>query len=391
MNQTRRKFLKNLAGAAITVSNTGLLLNACSKKTSIESSSNPTHSEAMKHWLWARPNADDWSAENWKKSMSQAKSAGIHAVLFQSQTNNQALFPHPNSDIPMKRDIVSQAARICHEMGVEFHAWMWTMPCNNPTIIKNHPDWYAVNREGKPAHTHPAYVPYYKFLDPSHPEVQEFVQQNVRALAKIPEIDGIHLDYVRMPDAILAKGLQPKYNLVQDREFPQFDYNYSEHARQAFKKQTGLDPLTDISDPSHHEAWKQFRYDSITHLVNNRLVPEAKKHHKQITAAVFPNWQSVRQEWHRWHLDGFLPMLYHGFYNRDIDFIEEETQKNRARLDKFNNPAPIYSGIYLPQTPEGKLQTAYQAMKNGGGKGIALFSLSDMNQTRWTELKAITS
>jgi len=36
------------------------------------------------------------------------------------------------------------------------------------------------------------------------------------------------------------------------------------------------------------DAWRQFRYDSITRHVNNLLVPEAKKYNKQISAAVFP-------------------------------------------------------------------------------------------------------
>lgn len=280
----------------------------------------------------------------------------------------------------MKREIMVKAARIAHEVGMEFHAWMWTMPCDNPKIIEAHPDWFAVNGLGQPAHTHPAYVDYYKFLDPCHPEVQEFVRGNVAALAAIPEVDGIHLDYVRLPDVILAEGLQPKYDIVQDKEYPEHDYNYSEHARRLFKEQTGIDPLKDLKTPSSNEAWKQFRYDSITNLVNNVLVPEAKKANKQITAAVFPNWQSVRQQWHRWDLDGFLPMLYNGFYNRDVDFIEEKTREAKGLLKK---DIPIYSGIFLPDVPPAKMATACQAMRDGGGSGIALYSLEDMNEESW--------
>ena len=117
----------------------------------------------------------------------------------------------------VKEDILGKVIPICKSLDLEIHTWMWTMPCNNPAILKKHPDWYAVNGKGEPANTHPAYVDYYKFLCPKHPEVREFIQANVHSLASIGEIDGVHLDYVRLPDAILPEALQPKYNIVQTK------------------------------------------------------------------------------------------------------------------------------------------------------------------------------
>jgi len=221
----RRKFIKQAGALGVMMFTPG-----CSQpeKGSV------TEPQKMKHWAWCRWNVAEWTEEQWKRQVAEAKSAGIDAILVQSCTNKESLFPHPNPLIEMERDIMVKGANICHREGVEFHAWMWTMPADNPRIIAQHPDWYAVNRLGQPSHTHPAYVPYYKFMDPCHPEVQEFVTENVRVLASIPEVDGVHLDYVRMPDAILAKGLQPKYNLVQDHEFPEYDYNYSVYARKQF-------------------------------------------------------------------------------------------------------------------------------------------------------------
>jgi len=266
---------------------------------------------------------------------------------------------------------------------MEFHAWMWTMPCNAPSVIEKHPDWYAVNRLGQPAHTHPAYVGYYKFLCPCHPEVREFIRGNVASLGKISEIDGIHLDYVRLPDVILAEALQPKYKLVQDREFPEFDYSYSSHCRQQFMDKSGLDPIKDIQDPANHREWVQFRRDSVSDLVNQVLAPEARKYAKQITAAVFPNWQHVRQEWHTWNLDGFLPMLYHGFYNQDIDFIQSET---KAALDRLQHKKPVYCGVFVPDLTPERLPQAILEAKAGGASGFSLFDLGSMTQEHWQAL-----
>ena len=177
---------------------------------------------------------------------------------------------------------------------------------------------------------------------PCHPEVQEFVRSNVSALAKIEDLDGIHLDYIRQPDVILAEALQPKYDIVQDKEYPQYDYPYSAYCRKAFIDQAGIDPMKLGDEAPAHAEWRQFRYDAISNIVNNYAVPPAKNKRKKITAAVFPNWQSVRQQWHNWELDGFLPMLYHGFYNEDIPWIGEQVSKNKALL---NDEQPIYLSL----------------------------------------------
>ena len=94
-----------------------------------------------------------------------------------------------------------------------------------------------------------------------------------------------------------------------------------------------------------HEEWRQFRYDAISNVVNNHAVPMAKRYDKLITAAVFPNWESVRQQWQTWDLDGFLPMLYHGFYNEDIHWIGDQVAKNKKLLKRDK---PIYAGLFLP-------------------------------------------
>ena len=113
--------------------------------------------------------------------------------------------------------------------GLEVHAWMWSMPCLIDDVIKTHPDWYNVNAKGESAVDKPAYVDYYKFLDPARPEVREFVRDTVRELAAIPGLTGIHLDYIRHPDAILPSGLWSKYGIVQDKVYPPYDYGYTDY------------------------------------------------------------------------------------------------------------------------------------------------------------------
>jgi len=337
------------------------------------------------NWVWLRPdlkNTDD----DWKRIFERIKSMGIDAVLPQIYGSNETLFDHPI--LPVKERWLERIIPLAHSAGLEVHAWMWTMILNNPTLIEKNPHWFSVNRNGEPAHTNPAYVGYYKFMCPCNEEVAEFVAGNVEALAKIEDLDGIHLDYVRQPDVILAEALQPKYNIVQDKEYPQYDYPYSENCRNQFKEKHGIDPMDLGDEAPNHAAWRQFRYDAVSNIVNNYCVPMARKYDKTITAAVFPNWESVRQEWHKWDLDAFLPMLYQGFYNEDINWIGEQVKQAKARLKNAKNEKPVFSGLYMPDLPTvDDVKKAIEVAKANGAKGVAFFEYGGLKDSFLDVLK----
>ncbi len=61
-------------------------------------------------------------------------------------------------------------------------------------------------------------------------------------------LGSYHLDYIRYPDVILPVALWPKYNLVQDKEYPEFDFCYCDVCRDEFKNASGVDPKA-IADP----------------------------------------------------------------------------------------------------------------------------------------------
>ena len=371
----RRVFAKGIA--AISAS---MLMQGLSSCDSTEAKSSDV---LPKNWMWLRPNLK-WSDDQWKSSFATLKEIGIEAILPQVYDSRSALFDHPT--MPVKQRWLERILPIAHQAGLEVHAWMWSMILDEPNMIKKHPDWFSVSREGKPSHTDPAYVGYYKFMCPCHPEVQEFVGNNVAALAKIEDLDGIHLDYIRQPDVILAEALQPKYDIVQDKEYPQYDYPYSQYCRTAFKDQSGIDPMELGDRAPAHEAWRQFRYDAISNVVNNFAVPQARKQNKKITAAVFPNWESVRQQWHRWDLDGFLPMLYHGFYNEDIPWIGEQVSKNEKMLIKEK---PIFAGVYLPHLHPTEISAAHRTALQNGASGISFFGHENLTDEFAKEIKSI--
>jgi len=366
----KRAFIKLASASALSLM-TGSSFLSCNSKSEQKQVLQSSKSNLPDNWIWIRPSLDK-SDDDWKKAFERIKKAGIDGILPEVYSSHETLFDHPN--LPVKERWLERIIPLAHAAGLQVHAWMWTMPLNNPDLIKKHPDWFSVNRNGNPSNTYPAYVDYYKFMCPCNEEVAEFVAGNVEALAKIEDLDGIHLDYVRQPDVILAEAFQPKYGIVQDKEYPEYDYPYSENCRNQFKAKHGIDPMDLGDEAPQNEAWRQFRYDAVSNIVNNHCVPMARKYDKKITAAVFPNWESVRQEWHKWDLDAFLPMLYQGFYNADIDWIGEQVKNAKIRLKAANNDKPIFSGLFLPHLENpADLKRAIDIAKANGAKGVSFF------------------
>jgi len=375
----RRTFLEK-AGLAAAAAGAGRFAAASTNTSQVK-----TRRVNLKNWVWIPINTRR-SDDDWKRSLALMKESGVRAILPEIYNGRDAYFA--SERLPVRTDLLGRLLPLAAAEGLEVHAWMWCMPCMIEEVLKKHPDWYNVNAKGESAADKPAYVDYYKFLDPGRPEVCEWVQQIVKELANIGELTGIHLDYIRHPDAILPKGLWKKYNIIQDKVYPQYDYGYSEYERSLFKHKHGIDPV-DIQDPTHHKEWMQFRFDMVTGLVNEYLVPAAHARRKTITAAVFPGptlaREMVRQDWGRWHLDAFLPMLYNNYYEAGPEWVREQTQEGVSAVKK-----PVYSGLFVAAMNEPALIEVIGKAVQGGASGVSLFSIDGMNEAKWKAFQTVT-
>ncbi len=364
----RKEFLKKLNAVII-----GLFFTQLNNQSA---NGAQMKNQKTKNWLWMHP----WrriSDEEYKKRLEKIKLSGIDAILPNVYGSWEALYESQHLSVHSPR--LEKLLPIAKSVGLEVHAWMWTMICNNGEIIKEHPDWFAVNGNGESTIEKPAYVNYYRFMCPNHPGVQEFVTKTVSELATYSELDGVHLDYIRFPDVILAETLQKKYGIVQDKEYPEYDYCYCERCKSKFKETTGID-INKEQQPSQNEAWRLFRYDSITNLVNNFLVPAAQKAGKKISAAVFPNWENVRQQWSNWKVDAVLPMLYHSFYNENIEWIQKNIINGIQSIDPSTK---LYSGLFIDSLKPNELNEAIRKSLEAGAHGVSLFAYHSMKEAHW--------
>lgn len=334
--------------------------------------------------MWVSPErrGEAASDEVWMSRLSQWREAGIDAILPEVFNNHAAHYG--SQHLPVADRWLEQLLPLAKAAGVEVHAWMHTMTCNIDSVHDEHPEWLNVNGKGESSWEKPPYVGYYRFLCPSRPPVHEFLKRRVTELAQYDELDGIHLDYIRHPDVILAESLQPKYDIVQDREYPEYDYCYCDVCRSGFEAMHGTDPL-EMEDPSADRNWRQYRCDLITHIVNEELVPVGRERGKIMSAAVFPNWEHVRQQWSNWDLDAVLPMLYHSFYNEDLPWIGDEVREGVA-AQKYG--APLFSGLFVSALDPAELSEAIAVSLAAGASGVSLFSSRAMSDEHWESFRA---
>ncbi|MGM8362172.1 family 10 glycosylhydrolase [Flavobacterium sp. ARAG 55.4] len=340
-----------------------VLFSACSGKE--------TAKETFDFGVWTTADSKK-TDEEYTAEFKKYKEAGIDEVLINTNTDPVLL----NRLVP-----------IAQEQGLKVHAWIMTMNRPGDSVALQHPDWYMVSRSGKSCFDERPYVDYYQWLSPSHPEARQHIYDLLEALAKVKGIESVHLDYIRYPDVFLPVGLLPKYNLEQNTELPDYDFDYSDASVNAFMKEFGRDPRK-MEHPEIDMEWKQFRLNQIKNIVDHAQ-EIAHKHGKKLTAAVFPYPEMadhmVRQRWDKWNIDEVYPMIYHNFYNEEINWIGYATKQGVTDLQ--GKQTQINTGIYIPGLQSDKeLKDVILLAKENGAKGVSFF---DGNALTAENLKTI--
>lgn len=339
----RRTFIKSglIAGLGVSVS-------PLTVKALVPEQKKPS----AKHWVWSNPDLSD-SAEELKIRYRKYYDSGIRGILFEADSEKHF-----------------RAAKACK---LEAHRWMWTMNRGEKDLLAAHPEWYAISRNGDSCADKPPYVDYYRWLCPSKEEVKQYLVNDVTNILSKDYVDGIHLDYVRFCDVVLPVNLWDQYHIEQTKELPEYDFCYCDVCKAKFKEWRGQD-LNEIRFPEASLSWRQFRYDKITGIVN-ALSAVALKNKKQITAAVFPTPEvarrNVRQDWTNWNLTGIFPMIYHGFYKENVEWIGDAVEEG---VHGIHAKFPLYAGIYLPDFKnQQEIEAGMQIALKKGAAGISLF------------------
>lgn len=280
------------------------------------------------------------------------------------------------------------AIPIAKKYNIHVYAWLWTMDLEHDRdkVLAEHPEWFSVNRLGRSLADTTAYVDYYKFLCPALPEVREYLNNKIKAYCEVEELEGIAIDYHRFVDVVLPTSLWSRYGVVQDHEYPEWDFGYHPAMIEKFQAQYGYDPR-EQEDPSEDLKWRQFRCDQITEVAN-LFAETIHSYGKKMGASPFPTpkmaSRMVRQDWGKWNLDFVFPMAYHNFYTMDPSFEYDCTVENVRDAQPFTT---VGCGITTSEQVLDCMREAFRA----GAQAIAIFTVQSLRtDEQIAEFRAFT-
>jgi uncharacterized lipoprotein YddW (UPF0748 family) len=335
-----------------------------------------------------------------------ASALGATDLFVQVYRGGQAWFDSTYADTaPFQRirdsigvDTLHELVRRAHLLGIRVHAWVNVLSLANrrdaKIVSQVGRDAVLVDRRGRSILDYPNLeIPepdrsYYRmgtpavWLDPAAPGVAEYLASTFAELmARYPELDGLHLDYIRYPGVLpFAPGSRFGVGL---------DFGYGESTRARFQAETGLvAPMGD--DLRNANRWDEWRREKMNELVSalrtaaRSARPEAPENEQPLLSAAVGTYAervylAEAQDWKRWIEDGLLEFAVPMAYTLDDRMF-------RYMVDGFaSGPRSdriwIGHGTWLfAKRPEGALEQL-EVARSAGARGEVLFSYDSIAES----------
>ncbi len=273
-------------------------------------------------------------------------------------------------------------------VGLQIHAWLnvfyvWSQPRpprSRQHVINRSPQWIARDRQNRYQMTTAGKVEGV-YLCPSNPNVQAHTLQVFAEVAqRYPQLDGLHLDYVRYPyeGYCYCAGCRARFrNAMAER--------VTAARRAALDRQAaGRNPLAWME--AFPEEWNEWRREQVSAFVqrfsrqsrqvNPNLILSAAVWHDALSAA-----RHKFQDWRRWlhsdWLDTVLPMAY----DRDTAVVQRQAAQATAQADG----RPVIVGIGAWQISPDSAINKIRAVRRHAARGFCLFSYDAVTQSGASE------
>lgn len=313
-----------------------------------------------------------------EKHMQELRYLGADELFLLSIVGQGALYPSRifiSAEKARKRDLLGPVVKEAKKHGMKVHGWVVAFNRPSNELVSSHREWYILNRNKESCIDRPAYVPDYLWLCPSQQGPTQFMLGGIQELLQFFDLDGVHLDYIRLPDIFLPEGLRQNYGLEREKEVyqSQFDFCYCDTCRNRFKEDHGIDPIDIEFGTRPWYTWVSWRADRITAFVS-RFHKSVKAFDSEIetSAAVFATpglaYRYVFQRWGSWPIDHLEPMIYHEYYGKPVEWIGE------AVAEGVSTGKMIMAGILLGFLRKSEdIGKATQLAMTMGAQGICFF------------------
>jgi uncharacterized lipoprotein YddW (UPF0748 family) len=325
--------------------------------------------------------------------LDQAASLGASDLFVQVYRGGRAWFDSTHADATPYEGMLSRQGQDplkalierAQANGLRVHAWVNVLSLagnrNAPLLRVLGREAAQVDQKGRSVLDYPKLeVPepdrtYYRmgtpavWIDPAAPGVTDYLAATFTELVtRYPELDGLHLDYIRYPDVLpFVPGARFGVGL---------EFGFGEASRQRFQQETGrVAPFQgSLANANRFDDWRRER---VTELVSRiRSDALAAQPALEISAAVwaYPDraYLALYQDWRGWLESGALDFAVAMLYTLD------------DRLLRYNSRAFVHGiggdrvwiglGSWLfAKRPERAVEQLEQA-KSSGAAGVALFS-----------------
>lgn len=267
------------------------------------------------------------------------------------------------------RDMLAEAIAEGHSHGMTVIPWFefgfWTTA--DGELAQTHPDWLTQRDDGTIAE--PKGTRQIAWLNPFHPEVQQFMLDMVAEAVTKYDLDGIQFDdHFGLPA----------------------NYGYDEWTANAFwQSLRGLDLSPEVTD----QYWNRWRLDRLTEFVE-KLHATVKEIKPDCIISLSPNpflfsHTKFLQDWFNWQQAGWIDEIVLQVYRSDLQSFTRELSQRELEIVRQKTPVAIgiLTGLKNRSTPIQTIEEQVREARRQGYAGVSYFFYESLwqwaRESRW--------
>lgn len=252
------------------------------------------------------------------------------------------------------RDMLAEVIAKGHEAGMRVIPWFefgFMAPANS-ALARQHPDWLTQRQDGTQIEVKGEDE--VVWLNPFHPEVQQFILDLVTEIVGNYEVDGIQFDdHFALP----------------------VEFGYDDYTRQLYQEEINANP----PEEARETFWVRWRADQLNQFME-KLFHTIKATNPDCLVSVSPNplhfsLPASIQDWFTWERKGYIEELVLQIYRRDLERFISELERTEVELANDHIPVAvgILSGLKDNPTPIEMVSKQVKAVRDRDFAGVSLF------------------
>ncbi|MDR9402475.1 MAG: glycoside hydrolase family 10 protein [Halothece sp. Uz-M2-17] len=334
-------------------------------QTVVRSYSLPTQNEIRGAWLTNVDSEILFSARGIESALNRLENIHFNTVyptvwqggysLYPSAVTERVFGQRMDPDPRLQnRDMLQDVLEKGHQLGMTVIPWFefGFMQLVDSPLVQEHPEWLTQRRDGSIVEVKGEDE--VVWLNPFHPEVQQFILDLITEIVTQYDVDGIQFDdHFGLPVA----------------------FGYDDYTSQLYQQDVNISP----PEEARETFWVRWRADQLNKFMG-KVFHTIKAVNPDCLVSVSPNplhfaLPAHLQDWFTWEQQGYIEELVLQVYRTDMERFVDELQRTEVQLANSNIPVAIgiLSGLKNRPTPMPMIQQQVQEVRDRGFDGVSFF------------------